>query len=393
MTSHPAPDEAIGGLLDEIAEQLGFPVPADLQAALRAVPRHLFLPPTLWLRDGNGGHEPCDREGEPGRWWRAAYRDAPLVTQFTESPEGHRAPSSSASMPSVVVRMLRALHVRAGHSVLEIGTGTGFNAALLAFLCGAENVTSLDVDPELTRRAQQALKASGQQPDVVCADGAGGWRPNAPYDRLIATCSVRTVPLPWLEQTVTGGLLVIPWDTPWCNFGTLIATKQADGTAEGSLAPYGSFMLLRAQQVDAELRAGIPREREGQEPGRQEPERSTTGLSPWSVAGNDLDAQMYIGLRVPGAWHVWDTEVAEAHTRLWLADGRTDSWACVDYDGQQTSAFTVSQYGARKLWDEVARSYEEYVAVGRPGVERQRLRITPDGRCTRHEVSVSGTVA
>ncbi|WP_330478188.1 methyltransferase domain-containing protein [Streptomyces platensis] len=390
MTSHsPDPenplalDEALGDLLDQIAEQLGSPVPAHLQAALRAVPRHLFLPSTLWLRDGNGGHEPCDRESAPDRWWRAAYSDAPLVTQFTESPDGDRVPSSSASMPSVVVRMLRALSAEAGHSVLEIGTGTGFNAALLAFLCGAGNVTSLDVDPELTRRAQRALKACGQQPDVVCADGAGGWRPNAPYDRIIATCAVRTVPLPWLEQTVTGGLLVIPWDTAWCNFGTLIATKQADGTAEGSLAPYGSFMLLRAQQIDAELRAVIPREREG-----QEPERSTTGLSPWSVAGNDLDAQMYIGLRVPGAWHVWDTEVAEARTRLWLADGRTASWACVDYDGQQTATFSVSQYGARKLWDEVTGAYEEYVAAGRPGVHRQRLRLIPDGRSTRLEVSV-----
>ncbi|MER0481411.1 methyltransferase domain-containing protein [Streptomyces sp. Edi2] len=333
------------------------------------------------MRDGNGGHEPCDRETAPDRWRRAAYSDVPLVTQFAESPNGSRVPSSSASMPSVVVRMLMALNARAEHSVLEIGTGTGFNAALLSFICGAEQVTSLDVDPDLTRRAQDALKASGQQPEVVCADGAGGWRPNAPYDRIISTCAVRTVPLPWLEQTVTGGLIVTPWDTPWCNFGTLIATKQADGTAEGSLAPYGSFMLMRAQQVDAELRAEIPQE-------GQEPERSRTVFSPWSVAGNDLDAQMYIGLRVPEVWHVWDTEVEDAHTRLWLADGKANSWACVDYDGQQTSTFAVAQYGARKLWDEVAQAYEEYVAAGRPGVQRHRLRITPDGRSARHEVSV-----
>ncbi|MGW2410849.1 methyltransferase domain-containing protein [Streptomyces tubercidicus] len=375
------PDEALGDLLDQIAEHLGSPVPAHLSAALRAVPRHLFLPPTLWLRDGSGDYEPCERETAPERWWRAAYRDVPLVTQFAEGPDGTRAPSSSASMPSVVVRMLKALDAHQGHSVLEIGTGTGFNAALLSSLCGAEQVTSLDIDPELTRRAQRALKASGQQPDVVCADGAAGWRPNAPYDRIIATCSVRTVPLPWLEQTVTGGRLVIPWDTPWCNYGTLLATKQADGTAEGSLAPYGSFMLMRAQQVDAELRGDIPH-------AGREPERSTTSLSPWAVAGSDLDAQLYIGLRVPGAWHMWDTEPESAHTRLWLADGRTDSWACVDYDGQQASAFVVSQYGARKLWDEVARVYEEYVAVGRPGVDRHRLRIIPDGRSTRLEVSV-----
>ncbi|MGY4971845.1 methyltransferase domain-containing protein [Streptomyces nigrescens] len=384
MTSSPVPDEAIGDLLDQIAEQLGFPVPAHLRAALDAVPRHLFLPPTLWLRDGNGGYEPCDRESDPDRWWRAAYRDAPLVTQFTEGPDGDRVPSSSASMPSVVVRMLMALDARAEHSVLEIGTGTGFNAALLAFLCGAGNVTSLDVDPGLTRRARRALQASGQQPDVVCADGAGGWRPNAPYDRIIATCSVRTVPLPWLEQTVTGGLLVIPWDTPWCNFGTLIATKQADGTAEGVLAPYGAFMLMRAQRVDVELHCDVLRD-------GQNPALSVTELSPWSVAGTDLDAQLHIGLRVPGTWHAWDTEVEAAHTRLWLADDEATSWAAVDYDGRQLSTFAVAQYGPRRLWDEVVHAYEGYVAAGRPGVARHRLRISPDGDGpgTRHHVSLS----
>ncbi|MGW7572905.1 methyltransferase domain-containing protein [Streptomyces sp. NPDC054765] len=385
MNSHPVPDEAISDLLDEIAEVLGSSVPAPLRAALQAVPRPLFLPPTVWLRDGKGSYEPCDRDQDPDRWWSTAYRDAPLVTQFTELSDGDTVPSSSASMPSMVVRMLRdldvQLDVQPGHRVLEIGTGTGFNAALLSFLFGAENVTSLEVDPRLAREAQRALKASGQRPEVVCADGADGWRPNAPYDRIIATCSVRTVPLPWLEQTVTGGRLVIPWDTPWCNFGTLIATKQADGTAEGSLAPYGSFMLMRAQQVDAELRGAIRHE------GR-EPERSTTGLSPWAVAGQDLDAQMYIGLRVPGVWHVWDTEAEEAHTRLWLADGQAAGWACVDYDGRQTAAFAVAQHGARKLWDEVAQAYEEYVTAGRPGVHRHRLRISPDGRSTRHEVSL-----
>ncbi|MEU8780675.1 methyltransferase domain-containing protein [Streptomyces sp. NPDC048637] len=380
MTSSPAPDEAIGDLLDQIADQLGGPVPAPLRAALHAVPRHLFLPPTLWLRDGNGGYEPCERESAPDRWWRAAYRDAPLVTQFTEGPDGDRVPSSSASMPSVVVRMLMALDARAEHSVLEIGTGTGFNAALLAFLCGAGNVTSLDVDPELTRRAQRALEASGQQPDVVCADGAGGWQPNAPYDRIISTCAVRTVPLSWLEQTSPGGLIVTPWDTPWCNFGTLIATKRRDGTAEGVLAPYGAFMLMRAQRVDVELHRDVLRD-------GQKPDRSVTELSPWSVAGTDLDAQLHIGLRVPGTWHAWDTEVAAAHTRLWLADDEATSWASVDYDGRQLSTFAVAQYGARRLWDEVVQAYEGYVAAGRPGVRRQRLRISPDGSGTRHQVT------
>ncbi|MFI0716220.1 methyltransferase domain-containing protein [Streptomyces inhibens] len=376
------PQAALGDLLDQIAEALGSPVPAPLRAALHAVPRHLFLPHTLWLRGGKGGYERCDREHDPDRWWRAAYRDAPLVTQFTELSDGDMVPSSSASMPSVVVRMLMDLDVQAGQRVLEIGTGTGFNAALLSFLFGAENVTSLDVDPRLTRQAQRALKASGQQPEVVCADGAGGWQPNAPYDRILSTCSVRAVPLAWLEQISPGGLIVTPWDTGWCNFGTLIATKQPDGTAEGVLAAYGAFMLMRAQQADVELHRDVLRD-------GQVPERSVTELSPWSVAGNDLDAQMHIGLHVAGTWHSWDTETDEAHTRLWLADDEATSWAGVDYDGRQTSTFAVAQYGPRRLWDEVAQAYEEYVAAGRPGVHRHRLRFTPDGRRTRHQVTLT----
>ncbi|MFF8786521.1 methyltransferase domain-containing protein [Streptomyces sp. NPDC015125] len=375
------PEEAIGDLLEQIAEVLGSPVPAPLRAALQAVPRHLFLPPTVWVRGGKGSYERYDRDQDPDRWWSAAYRDAPLVTRFAELSDGGLVPSSSASMPSMVVRMLRDLDVQPGHRVLEIGTGTGFHAALLSFLFGAENVTSLDGDPDLICQARRALKASGQQPEAVCADGAGGWRPNAPYDRIISTCSVRTVPLAWLEQLSPGGRLVTPWDTAWCNFGTLIATVRADGTAEGSLVPYGSFMLMRAQQVDVELHRDILRD-------DQIPERSMTELSPWSVAGNDLDAQMHIGLHVPGVWHAWDTGVQEAHTRLWLADDRATSWAGVDYDGRQTSTFAVAQYGPRRLWDEVVRAHEEYVSAGRPGTERHRLCISPDGRRTRHEVSL-----
>ncbi|KUL38559.1 methyltransferase [Streptomyces sp. NRRL F-4489] len=381
-------DAALGDLLQQIADHLGAPVPAPLRAALHAAPRHLFLPPLLWLRDGNGGYEPCDRAQDPERWWHAAYRDAPLVTQFTELPDGDLIPSSSASMPSMVIRMLRALEARPGQRVLEIGTGTGFNAALLSHLYGSENVTSVDIDPDLIHRAERALRTSGHRPSVRCADGAEGWPPAAPYDAIIATCAVRTVPRPWLDQTATGGRIVTPWDTAWCNYGTLIATKQPDGTAEGFLAPYGSFMLIRSQQVDIELHRDVLR------PG-QTPERSTTRLSPWSVAGNDLNAQAYVGLSVPGVWHSWDTEPdgpgpgTGAHTRLWLADDQATSWASVDYDGHRTTTFAVSQYGPRNLWDEVTRAHAQYVSAGRPTLDRLRLHIHPEGPATRHEVRLA----
>ncbi|MFI6084157.1 hypothetical protein ACIBBB_24780 [Streptomyces sp. NPDC051217] len=87
-------------LLAEVAQLVG-PLPPALDRAVRAVPRHLFLPALIWLRDGEGGYRPCDRATTPDEWLSAAYRDEPLVTQFTDG-----LPTSSASMPSVVLRML-----------------------------------------------------------------------------------------------------------------------------------------------------------------------------------------------------------------------------------------------------------------------------------------------
>ncbi|MEU2490946.1 hypothetical protein [Streptomyces sp. NPDC007883] len=98
------------------------------------MPRHLFLPDRIWLRDGDGGYRPCDRTQDPDGWLAAAYTDTPLVTQFTDD-----VPTSSASMPSMVLRtlLLAGLDDPAAsppRRVMELGAGTGFHAALLCEL-------------------------------------------------------------------------------------------------------------------------------------------------------------------------------------------------------------------------------------------------------------------
>lgn len=140
-------------------------------------------------------------------------RNDAVVTQVDDGAEnGPGLPTSSSSAPSIMAAMLDALDVRPDQWVLEIGTGTGWNAALLCELVGdADRVTTVEVDPVLAERARGALEDAGYRTRVVTGDGAAGFPALAPYDRIIATCTVRDIPRAWLAQTRDGGLIVAPW--------------------------------------------------------------------------------------------------------------------------------------------------------------------------------------
>ncbi|MGH3828421.1 MAG: rRNA adenine N-6-methyltransferase family protein, partial [Pseudonocardiaceae bacterium] len=141
------------------------------RAAFTEVPRHEFIPELIWHHDRDtAGH--CDlvplRRGDDLRGWlERAYADASVTTQVDDGqPTGEAGCgfeiTSSASMPGVVAQMLAALEVEPGMRVLEIGTGTGYNAALLAHLAGPSGrVTSVEIDEELARQAAGALRTAG----------------------------------------------------------------------------------------------------------------------------------------------------------------------------------------------------------------------------------------
>ncbi|MGC5344126.1 methyltransferase domain-containing protein [Streptomyces sp. DT171] len=323
------------------------------------------------MRDEDGEYRLCDRDRSPDDWLVAAYSDVPLITRFVTESDGTRSPASSASMPSTVLRLLEGARLTDGMRVLEIGTGTGYNTALLSARLGADAVTSVEIDAALAARARTNLAQLSLAPTLLCGDGAEGHASDAPYDRVLATCSVRSVPVAWLDQTRTGGGIVTPWDSSWCCYGTLHLVKREDGGAVGRFAAYGSYMLISGQRTDVELHRDVLRD-------GQRPEKGTTGLSPWAVAGTDLDAQFHLGLTVPGAWYSWDTGTEEAHTRLWLADDSAGSWASVDYDGEQTATFRTAQHGPRRLWDEVVTAHRQWVLAGRPTVDRYGMTVTAD---------------
>ncbi|MGV9324808.1 methyltransferase, FxLD system [Streptosporangium sandarakinum] len=219
----------------------------EVAGALRAVPRHLFLP-----------------EVPPG----AAYRDEAVVTR--RDAEGR--PVSSSSQPTIMALMLEQLGVEPGHRVLEIGAGTGYNAALLAHLAGpGGRVTSVDIDPGLVGRARGHLAEAGfPGVEVVCGDGAEGFAPGAPYDRVIATVGVWDLFPAWLEQLAPGGRIVAPVDLNGVQRS--MALEWADGhwasrsvVACGFMRLRGPFAgpeVLRPLDRDSELMLSLPRARE-----------------------------------------------------------------------------------------------------------------------------------
>ncbi len=129
--------------------------------------------------------------------------------------------------------MLDMLDLHAGHRVLEIGTGTGWNAALLAHRLGAGRVVSVEVDPVLAARAEACLRGVGLDARVVRGDGAEGCADGGLYDRVIATCSVRAVPPAWIAQTRPGGVILVPWESPWLCYGLLRLTVDGYGAPPG----------------------------------------------------------------------------------------------------------------------------------------------------------------
>jgi protein-L-isoaspartate O-methyltransferase len=146
--------------------------------------------------------------------------------------------------------MLAALDVRPGHTVLEIGTGTGWNAALLSRRVGsAGRVITIEVDPDLAEQARRTLADAGYAPVVVPGDGLLGYAPLAPFDRVIATAAVReVVPAAWLDQLKPGGRLVTPWGTDWSNGVMLTVDTALDGTGAGRFSGRLAFMRLRSQR-------------------------------------------------------------------------------------------------------------------------------------------------
>lgn len=342
------------------------------RAAVEAVPRELFLRPGVFLPTGDGRWRPVTELGAgPGEWAETAYSDQSLVTQLdgrltadrvTETVRGF--PTSSSTVPATVMSMIEALGVRDGHRVLEIGTGTGYSTALMCHRLGEDNVTSVEVDPDVARRADDALEAAGYSTWTVTGDGLLGHPPRAPYDKVIATCVVRRVPHVWVRQTKPGGTILATVGS-W-SYGTGLArlTVGDDGTAEGRVIARSSFMPARSQAVmplsgDLTARAAYA-----------DTERRTPIapqlLERWTPA-------FLAQLAAPGAQLIQAVTDGSEPTVHYLFDPERESFAALTIGD---SGWTVRQGGPVPLWDAVETALTAWQDAGRPDLSAVRLQVT-----------------
>ena len=335
------------------------------RAAFADVPRHVFLP--RFFRPCDDGTWVAVDQRDPD-WLDQVYEDRVLVTQLDGDPARWAVaretgpvfgvPTSSSSQPAIMAVMLTILDVTAGHRVLEIGTGTGYNAGLLCRRLGQGNVNSVDIDPDLSAAARARLAAAGFAPTCVAADGAEGYAARAPYDRVLATCAVARIPLPWLAQTVPGGLVVTTLHRP-LGAGLVRITVGEGATGEGRvLAEDGRFMPLRAHRLARAVR-----------PDRAEGSVRPTELGGAALVSHRSRFEFYAGLVLPEV-----TATADEDGTVWLLhpDG---SWA--RHSGEQHQ-YQVWQGGPQHLWDVVEGAHQEWQALGKPARDRFGITVRPD---------------
>lgn len=197
--------EVIDLHFDLAAEEIGKDaIDARLREAILAVPRHLFVPPQLAI---------------------VSYQDTPLPIGFDKT----------VSQPFIGALMLDLLEVRAGHKVLEVGTGLGYQAAVMAQL-GAK-VHSVEIVEEFAQAARIRLAELDHDVDIRVGDGSRGWPEHAPFDRILVTAAAAEVPPALLEQLAPGGRMVIPLGGDDVQRLTLVTKNEAGSVGTEEVMP------------------------------------------------------------------------------------------------------------------------------------------------------------
>ncbi|MET8831933.1 ATP-grasp peptide maturase system methyltransferase [Streptomyces sp. NPDC004610] len=354
--------------------------------AVETVPRHHFtpgfyLPTEKPSPQGMTCWEPISAEPDPERWLTETYTDQTLITQLDgvepdwDSPEPIEggSPTSSSTLPSLVLRMWEDADLAEGQDILEIGTGTGYSAALACERFGSDAVTTLEVDPRRLERAATALYGLGYTPDLAVADGLYGYWPSAPFDRIVAACSVRTVPPAWVAQTRPGGKILTTLGGWQFGFGRTLLTVHDDGTAGGPLLPGTiSFMLARPHQAPS---LGNPAHwislLADADP------TTTRHTVDWLTA--ETEAAFFTRFLIQSALPT--SQIASVDGMTCLIDIATGSVAELRSAGDE---LRVRQAGPVRLWDRAEEVLAAHAAAGHPGPEAFRFSVGASGQYLQH---------
>jgi len=311
-------------------------------AAFAAVPREHFIPEVV---------------AEQGL--EAAYQDRAFPTKH----DRRGMPVSSSSQPAMMAEMLELLELAPGQRVLEVGAGTGYNAAVVSQIVGPKGrVTTIDIDPEIAQRAKAALRKNGSRADVWHGDGRAGFAQGQPYDRIIVTASAEVVQPAWLEQLEEGGRIIVPLRLdPDADSIQLIPVFERRGRELRSLElTSGGFMPLHGgdggwSAHQASLNAGR------HQPGRHSAFASISGAPVGRLSDAAAQRVLAAMLAAPSASRQGWSPVSRGHTplivtyllitipfarRVWVRHGKWHGIGIVDLGGGGLAVVSIPS-----VWD------------------------------------------
>jgi len=327
-------------------------------------PRHTFVP-AWWTRSD-------------GRWrllrgpLADVYTNRSLVTRVgtlhaddaTEDDTPTGLPTSSSTHPGLVLTMYRYGQLGEGLDVLDVGTGSGYGAGLLARRYGGERVMTVDIDPYLVEAAAQRLEALDLHPTAVVADATGPL-PVGAFDRIVSMVSVPSIPPSWLDALRPGGRLATTISGTWM---ILTATKTPAGIIGQVERDWAGFMRIRSgpDYPPTDVDGGQLDEREGEHVG--------TGRYPVLDVADAWELSTLFTLKAPGVRHSYHREPNRHTAFMAHPDG---SWARATATG--TEPPTVHQGGPRRLWDILDDVRDDWLRRGWTPVLGARAVIRDDG--------------
>jgi len=339
-----------------------------VESAFRQVYRHRLLE-TFYRPPGPSAgasiyHSPEPIHHSPDRPLREnldlIYSDTALGTRFVNG-----LPTSSTSQPSLVAAMLQLLDLMPGANVLEIGAGTGYNAALISEIVGDQHlVTTLDVQDDVVEQTRRLLAKAGYgEIRVLVRDGFEGAPEQAPFDRIVATVGCSDLSPRWIEQLAEQGKLLVPL----AHAGSYpLYLLQADrDKLVGRVAKWISFVPIRGPlHIDDLGPRGMPQGGSQEPVHRRAPWPGFAAQGPIPEPGysaDEIDFCFYLSLV--------DRRACKTPNGVGLNDG-ANGWAIAGPDG-------IRWWRNDELVDDLSRLHAQWLARGRPALREYRAAFVP----------------
>jgi protein-L-isoaspartate(D-aspartate) O-methyltransferase len=349
----------LGRYVDEL-KAAGAIGPAAVERAFRTVQRHRLLE-TFSYRDGGGSRTVEHDPGRPRRDHLALiYADTALATRYIGG-----LPASSTSQASLVAKMLELLDLSEGLKVLEVGAGTGYNAALLAEIVGDQRlVITVDVLEDVVDQTRRLLAGTGYpRIQVLLRDGFEGVPEQAPFDRIVATVGCSDLSPHWAEQLADDGVMLVP--LAHASGHPLVLARKDGAALRGRMVLRTGFIPVRGPLHIEDLwvrGVWIPR---GTEPVHEpDPEPRFTVRQPdepMEITDDETDFLFFLGLQDRRACHAPQGPALSAGP---------DGWAALAPDG-------IWWWKDASLARELDRRYREWDARGRPALEDYQISFRP----------------